>query len=78
MSMASASLLRVSTVDDRLPSEFCCEPRVVLAKISLSRHRAATRAIAKPGGTQRSCDVDARSVTPSIAHVLVRARKRVE
>ena len=63
------SPLHMIAVQDSIPPKFSCELRVVFAEVSAGRHRAATSAIAKPCGTQRSCDVDARSVTPSVTRV---------
>ena len=60
----------------RVPPESSRDSRVMLAKVSPGRHRAATTAVAKRRGTQRSCDVDARSVTPSILRACARGRAR--
>ena len=41
------------TVDDVVPSKFGRESRVMLAKVSMGGHRAATAAVAKPRGAER-------------------------
>ena len=64
--MVRAPFLGMIAVDDRFPPEFGRQLSVMRTKVSIGRHRAATTAIAKPRGTQRSCGLDARSVTPSI------------
>ncbi len=72
--LAGAPLLGVSAVEDRLASEFGGESRVMFAEVSSRRHSATTTAIAKPRGAQRSCDLDALSVTPSLTRACARAR----
>jgi hypothetical protein len=62
--LASSSLPCVIAVQDSIPSKVGCELRVVFAEVSASRRRAAATAIAKYRGAQRTCDLDARSVTP--------------